>query len=333
MKHQLLVSKSCLNLAMVLFSVWTLSGSLRGEVTSAWETQEVNGEEYISLDQVQKFYGFTRSNRVESDVSLENPKVSMKLKIGSTDCSLNKTKVVFAKPVVEIDGVACISRPDLSELLDPILRPNFIKGSRDFETVILDPADDAMHPDDVDGSTTGAGPALKIAELTKEILEGKGYKVIMSREGEGSPSLQKRVEIANSVREDAIFIGVSFNSGPKANAGIQTIAIPTSPEIEAGVDPSLDGFAASSVALSTAVHGSLVFKLGKNTSDEGISRERLEVLSDVRHPAILIKAGNLSNPYEARLIENHAYQKAIASGIADGIGKYRNAVSGQSDQE
>ncbi len=328
MKNKLLVSKSCLHLAIVLFSVWTLPKSLRGEAAPAWEPQEVKGVEYIPVDQVQEFYDFTRSTRVESEVSLENRKVSMKLKIGSTDCSLNKIKVVFANPVVEVDGVACISRSDLSELLDPILRPDSIKGSTDFQTVILDPANDIPNPGNADESTTAAGYALKIAELTKAILEKEGFTVIISREeGEGSPSLQKRVEFANSVREDAIFIGISFSSGPTANAGIQTIAIPTSPAAEVGTDPSPDGIAAPGVALSTAVHGSLVSRLGRNTSDGGISRERLKVLSDVTHPAILIKVGNLSDHHEARLIENVAYQNGIARGIADGIGRYRNAVS------
>ena len=35
----------------------------------------------------------------------------------------------------------------------------------------------------------------------------------------------------------------------------------------------------------------------------------------------------MSHPYEARLIENEAYQNAIAAGVVDAVGKYRFAVS------
>jgi N-acetylmuramoyl-L-alanine amidase len=38
----------------------------------------------------------------------------------------------------------------------------------------------------------------------------------------------------------------------------------------------------------------------------------------------------MSHPYEARLLENPAYQKALADGIVDAIRKYRFAVGGES---
>ena len=75
------------------------------------------------------------------------------------------------------------------------------------------------------------------------------------------------------------------------------------------------------------MHGSILRKLGKNTLDRGIKRARFSVLSGVRHPAILLEGGFMSHRYEARLIENQAYQAALASGIVDAIGRYRYAVS------
>ena len=82
----------------------------------------------------------------------------------------------------------------------------------------------------------------------------------------------------------------------------------------------------ANIALATSVHGSILRRLGKNTLDRGIKRARFSVLSGVRHPAILLEGGFLSHPYEARLIENEAYQNAIAAGIVDAIAKYRLAV-------
>ena len=54
---------------------------------------------------------------------------------------------------------------------------------------------------------------------------------------------------------------------------------------------------------------------------------KISVLSGVRHPAILLEGGFMSHPHEARLIDNDAYQNALANSILDAVVKYRFAVS------
>jgi N-acetylmuramoyl-L-alanine amidase len=83
----------------------------------------------------------------------------------------------------------------------------------------------------------------------------------------------------------------------------------------------------ANVALATAVHGSVLGRLGKaNSFDRGIKRARYSVLTGVRHPAILFEGGFLSHPTEAQLIHGSRYQDALAVGIAEAVVKYRNAV-------
>jgi len=82
----------------------------------------------------------------------------------------------------------------------------------------------------------------------------------------------------------------------------------------------------ANIALATSVHGSLLRRLQKHTFDRGIKRARFSVLSGVRHPAILMEGGFMSHPHEARLIDNDAYQNALANGIVDAVIKYRYAV-------
>jgi len=73
-------------------------------------------------------------------------------------------------------------------------------------------------------------------------------------------------------------------------------------------------------------------RLGKNTFDRGIKRARFSVLSGVTHPAILFEGGFMSHPYESRLIDNPAYQAALANGVVDAITKYRFAVGRNTQQ-
>lgn len=305
-----------------LFPLWLPPGQLWAEEKGFWKVQEIAGEEYIALEQIQTFYRFDKSTRNESSLTLENPKIAMNLEIGSTECLLNQVKVVLAKPVVDYENAAYISSEDLSGLLDPMLRPNHIKGAGDFRTVILDPAHGAADPGITNELGTEGEFAFKIAKLVKTQLEAKGFTVVLTRQEEQDASPEERRNLANAVDDDAIFIGISFNSGPEDARGIQTLPVARGESVIAS-----DPFGSASVALSTAIHGSVMRRLGKNSSDGGIKRAEPEMFSGIRHPAVLVNAGYLTHPYEARLIANENYQAAVALGIAEGLGKYRFAVT------
>lgn len=308
----------CRVFAIVSFS----SCTLRAEEGSSWEITEIDGGKYVAVEQVRKFYGFTHSVRKESAISLENKKVSMNLKIGSAECLLNRIKIIFSKPVAELGDTAYISSADLAGLLDPILRPNHIKGAGSFKTVILDPAHGAKDPGITNELGTEAEFAFKIANLAKAQLEAKGFNVVLTRNGEQDASPEERVNLANGIEDNAIFIGISFDSGPADMRGIQTSPVARGESVIAS-----DPFGSASVGLSTAIHGSVIRRLGKNTSDAGIKQGEPEVFSGIKHPAVLVNAGYMTHTYEARLIANEAYQAAIASGIVDGLEKYRLAVT------
>ncbi len=232
----------------------------------------------------------------------------MNLVIGSPECLLNRVKIIFSKPVAELGDMAYVSSTDLSGLLDPMLRPNQIAGASDFKTVILDPADGEF--------------ALKIANLAKTQLEAKGFNVVLTRGENEDVTQEGRLNLANAVDGSAVFVGISFSTGPAAGRGIQTSPVTRGEEVVES-----DPFGSASVALSTSIHGSLIRILGKNTEDGGIKRGEQGFLSGIKHPAVLLKAGSLTDSYESRLIANDSYQAAVAKGIVDGLGKYRFAVS------
>jgi N-acetylmuramoyl-L-alanine amidase len=307
----------------------------RAAAPAAWDVAKIEGRDYVSVESIKRFYNFTKLSRSGNSLTLENAKVEMQLKIGGSECLMNGVKFVFTNPVTTVGDKAYVSRMDLSKLIDPVLRPNFIPNADDFRTVILDPG----HGGKDAGATNSLGTEsfynLKVAGRTKSLLEAKGFKVVMTRNSDQFISLQERVNIANAVRDNAVFISIHFNSGGREARGIETFTL--SPP---GVSHYGRGIIAAdsqaragnehdsaNIALATAVHGSLLRRLQKNTFDRGIKRARFSVLSGVRHPAILLEGGFMTHSYEARLIHNDAYQNAIANSIVDAIVKYRLAVA------
>lgn len=306
------------------WAAWSLAATAAAQEGFKWEPRKVDGRDYLPVDQISRFYGFEKPRLREKELILENKRVIMVFEAGSATCFMNGIKFVFRNPVKEVAGVAHVSREDLSLMLDPVLRPNHIKDAGDFKTVILDPAHGGKDRGAVSGQGSAAEYSLAVAKLTAKRLEERGYKVILTREEDMDRSLQERLDIAESVVGIAIFVSIDFTSGPKDKRGIETMTLVRvdGDGLEAG-DAALGS---SSLALAAAIHGSNVRLLGGSTSDLGIRRSRLPVLSKIKHPAVRIKGGFLTRGEESKMIHKEACQSALANGIAHGIEKYRAAV-------
>jgi len=324
--------------AACLLGLWAFAPSVRAD-EAVWEMVKVDGRDYVTTRSMQRFYGFEHHRRDGKKVVLETPKVLVTMNVGATECFMNGVKFVFSHPVLEKDGQALVSRMDLAKLVDPVLRPNFIKNAGQFRTVIID----AGHGGKDSGATNSIGReklySMAVARRLKRLLEQQGFRVVLTRDGDVFLSLDERVKLANAVEESAIFVSIHFNSGARDEAsGIETFTLspPGVAHYGRGFKPSdlkvREGnlHDSANIALATAVHGSVLRRLSAKTVDRGIKRARFNVLSGVRHPAILLEGGFMTNPLEAKLIATAAYQEALAQGIVEAIAKYRFAVGGGS---
>ncbi|MCW1885343.1 N-acetylmuramoyl-L-alanine amidase [Luteolibacter flavescens] len=322
-----------------------------------WETKQISGRDYISVDGMKKFYGFDSIKRTGNQLLLDkvvvvkNPRtgkpekqgVLMKLQVGSQECLMNGVKFVFSYKVEDQGGRAWISRIDLTKLVDPVLRPNYIANAGNFKTVIIDAGHGGKDPGATNALGTEAAYNLDIANRLKRMLSDPklGYKVVMTRDTDRYLTLQERVQIANRVNDNAIFISIHHNSGGSAARGLETFTLSPIGVAHYGRGLNASDFQmragnshdSGNVALATAVHGSLLTLLKEPkteksyTLDRGIKRARFSVLTGVKHPAILVECGFMTHPYEARLIHNEAYRNTIAKGITAAVMKYSKAVS------
>ena len=309
---------------------------------NGWSIIKVGGRDYVSVQSLKDFYNFTKLTRTGNNITLENKKVEMKLKVGGNECLMNNVKFVFSNSVIASGNGVYVSRIDLAKLIDPVLRPNFIENAGDFRTVIIDAGHGGKDPGTTNPIGTEANYNMKMALRLKGLLQAKGFKVKMIRETDRFYSLQERVNIANSGKENAIFISLHHNSsgssGSRTARGIETFTLSppgvshygASLKASDAVARSGNEHDSANIALATALHGSVLRRLGNNTFDRGIKRARFSVLSGVKHPAVLFEGGFMSHPYEARLIANESYQAAVAAGIVDAIVRYRYAVGRKS---
>lgn len=328
-----MTSRRFISLLLAMILSWLGSSSV---ASAQWETKKIGGREYVNVEGMKKFYNFDSMKRGRREVILENKKVILKLRIGAQECLMNGVKFVFSYKVESSAGKVWISRIDLSKLVHPVLRPEFIGNAGDFRTVIIDPGHGGSDPGATNSLGTEANYNLKVSQDLKKLLTDRGYKVLMTRDSNRFLTLQERVNFANKVKDNAIFVSIHHNSGGRSAArGIETFTLSPIGVAHYGRGLNASDFQmragnthdSANVALATAIHGCITRRLGKNTLDRGIKRARFNVLSGVKHPSVLLECGFMTHPTEARLIHNPAYRKQVVTGIAEAIAKYRFAVS------
>lgn len=319
-----------------IFLLLTAFSLLANIASAQWETVNVRGKEYVTANSLKNFYRFTKLTRKGRSAVLENAAIQMNISSGSQECIMNRVKFILSDPVLERSGRLLVSKVDLLKLIDPVLRPNYIKGAGNFRTVVLDPGHGGRDAGAVNQYSTEATYNLIVARKVRDILKAKGYHVIMTRDRDHYLSLKQRVNLANR-HSNAIFVSIHFNSGGRRQArGLETFTLSPVGVAHYGRKVNSSDYNvrqgnyqdSANIALATAIHGRALERTrSANIPDRGIKRARYSVLTGIKHPAILIEGGFMSHPVEARVIHSSSYQHNISLAIAEGIMRYRAALS------
>lgn len=320
-------------IALLIVSLFSLMSA-----QAAFETMVIGGKKYVTMRSIKSHYGFSKMTVSGKSIVLRKPKIKLEFYKGGSTCYMNGLKYGLCKPLRMSGARVMISETDVYKMIDPILKPSFIPNAKSFNTIIIDAGHGGKDAGAVNGLGTEARYNLYVARVLENGLKAQGYKVVMTRKSDVYLSLKQRVAIANRYK-NAIFISIHFNASSRSSAkGIETFTL--SPVGVAGYGRGLkssdyrarsgNSQDSANIALATAVHGCMKEKaklMRYPVTDRGVKRARFSVLSGIKHPAILIEGGFMSNPSEARLIESLKYRTTIASGVYDGINRYRKALN------
>jgi N-acetylmuramoyl-L-alanine amidase len=250
---------------------------------------------------------------------------------GSREAVINGARSWLCFPVIENDGKSLVPRTDVAKTIEPLVRPHRVADVGKVQTVVLDPGHGGY--DKGQGSRYGAEKdfALDVARKLRAILQAKGLRVIMTREGDYFVPLEVRAKIANSA-SNSVFVSIHFNaSGDDPNAtGFEIFSFtprgaPSTSDqnvnaksFNAQPGSSVD---AQSMALSACIYHSVLGHLPEY--DRGIKRARFAVLRLTKVPAVLIECGFLTERGESKLISNKDWRAKLAGAIGIGIESYR----------
>ena len=311
-----------------VFLAFASSGSVEAK---DWKVIKLGGRDYVSDQNVAKFYQFQRFAKQGTDRIFKHSNLVMTWKVGSQSIYVNNIKFNLSFPIASKGDMAMISTVDLAKLLDPVVRPSYIKKPINFNTVVID-AGHGAHDSGAKGVYgLEKNYALDMALRLETALKKAGFKTLLTRRDDTFLTLGQRVAIANK-QKDAIFISLHFNSSGSRDAnGSETYALaPQGTRSTNGVSELSSPLScytrdAENIALATAVHAHVIHDL--RSVDRGIKRARFNVLRGINKPAILFEGGFVTNKAEGKLINDPAHRQRMVDSMAQAVVKFRNAVA------
>ena len=177
-----------------------------------WQIIKVNGHDYLTIENISKFYGLPAEVTSSGDkVQTETVKNPLEFVGGSREVVINGARSWLCFPLIEQDGKFLVSRTDVAKTIEPLVRPHRVPNVGNVETVVLDPGHGGHDKGAVCRYGSEKDFALDVARKLCALLQTKGLRVIMTREGDYFVPLDVRAQIANAAR-DSIFVSIHFNA-------------------------------------------------------------------------------------------------------------------------
>jgi N-acetylmuramoyl-L-alanine amidase len=220
------------------------------------------------------------------------------------------------------------------------------------KTIVIDAGHGGKDPGAV--GPRGEKEKIVILNIAKDLyknLKAKGYRVYLTRNRDRYVSLRYRTRLANKKNAD-IFISIHANAARKARArkakGIETYFLSPARSkrakrvaaLENKGDMNSMSYSSQNILLTLLNRSKIISSqkmaidiqshmlhslrkhYGKKIIDGGVREGPFWVLVGAQMPAVLVEVGYISHPTESRRLASRAYQKRIATGIANGVMSY-----------
>jgi N-acetylmuramoyl-L-alanine amidase len=199
-----------------------------------------------------------------------------------------------------------------------------------FALVVIDPGHGGTDSGAMAAGVLEKDLTLDIGQRVERLLRGQGVATLMTRLGDSYVSLADRAALANRA-DDAIFVSIHLNEGTRPLAsGVETYFASQQttgglrlaswlPFLQTSEQPNIQ-----SQSLAGFIQEELVTQT--RAINRGTKAEQFYVLAKVRHPAVLVEGGFLTNKDDAGKLCDANYREELAAAISAGILKYRETL-------
>ncbi|PYL06730.1 MAG: hypothetical protein DME34_08355 [Verrucomicrobia bacterium] len=201
-----------------------------------------------------------------------------------------------------------------------------------FPVVVLDPGHGGQDSGAMFAGVLEKDLTLDIAQRVDRLLQAEGLATVMTRVGDAYVSLADRAALTNRI-PNCVLVSIHFNEDSKrASTGIETYyaehPIPLGEPLLSWL-PFLQTAAAAaegpdieSQSMAGFIQEALVVRT--QAVNRGTKAKQFFVIANVRHPAVLVEGGFLTNKEDIARLTSSDYRDQIAAAISEGIIRYRD---------
>ena len=205
-------------------------------------------------------------------------------------------------------------------------------GAKRISRVIIDAGHGGKDSGAMRNGVAEKDLTLDVALRVQRLIAASGLETTLTRSSDQFISLAGRAATANR-ESDCVFVSIHFDDGTRAAAtGVQTFYAARQVQ-DSGMPSWLPFFRTvsgesanvNSQSLAGFVQESLVAKT--QAFNRGTKAEQFYVVANVRHPAVLVEGGFLSNSDDVNKLTTEAYREQLAGAIADGVLRYASVAA------
>ncbi len=191
------------------------------------------------------------------------------------------------------------------EVIYELQQLNFVP---DEKTVCIDPGHGGTSSGATLGSRLEKDDTLRLSLLVRDILEERGYTVVMTRDNDSDVSLEDRCKIANKARA-SLFVSIHRNSSTSSDATGMEMWVHSS-------NPTDDNLLAQNILdclVTTGISANRGIHSGYRDGDD----MNYYINRHTKMPSVLAEIGFISSKADNKDFDENLEEYALA--IADGI--------------
>jgi len=290
--------------------------------------ENIGGRIYFHFGDILRYNGIN-VNQYFSRTSFRNKYFNGSIEKKSRKLIFNSVKIDLNTAPVFKNNTHYISSGDWVKVFRPLFYPGTLK-KHSVRTITVDMGHGGADPGAIGRISKEKHITLRLGRQLAEVLRSRGYRVYLTRNSDIQIPLERVGVIQNRHRSD-LFISIHINAAQdRSISGIETFCL--TPYGEASSNSGKpqykkfggNKFDENNTALAYNIQRGMLSRT--RAVDRGVKRARFVVLRELNAPGVLVEAGFISNRQEERLLNDPAYLRKLANGIADGVDNYRRSV-------
>jgi len=281
---------------------------------------------FLNMRDVAAFYGMGMRVQGKSVVFVSKQS-SFVFGIDSRIMTLNGVKLYLSNAVACLGGEVYLGKSDFQLLLDPILRPQVNLPRKNITTIVIDPGHGGKDIGAIAGKDYEKTINLQVALRLASKLQGKGFRVAMTRASDVAISLEQRCDFANSIKGD-LYVSIHCNSANATAEGLEVYV--ATPKGDCSVGEKAPVKTACTANVNDKSNSYMAYYTQREIlrragmPDRGVRHKRFYVIRNTSCPSMLVEIGYISNSRELASLKQPMRQEQIAEALAESICRMRN---------